>query len=66
MDNTVNEENIKLKLEIIKYKEAMEEIYECIDSFYDEGTPRCIYPELEKFAGYIQVIHKVAKNRLDR
>jgi hypothetical protein len=45
-------------------KEALQEISECIDGFYDNSNPKRLYPELVKFAGYISVMNKVCNDSL--
>lgn len=47
------------------YQESLEEIKDCIESFYDEGNPRRLFPELKKFASYINVMDKVVNEVLE-
>lgn len=49
----------ELKDENQMYKEALEEVRACVDSFYDNDFPRRLHPELVKFAGFIHVMDKV-------
>lgn len=49
----------ELKEENQKYKEALEEVRGCVDSFYDNDSPRRLYPELREYAGFIHVMDKV-------
>ena len=45
-------------------KEALQEISECLDGFYNNDNPRKLHPELSKFAGYINVMAKTCHNAL--
>lgn len=49
---------------IEQLKEALQEINECIDGFYDKSNPPRLHPELKKFAGYINVMSKVCREAL--
>lgn len=60
------EKNVELEQKNQTYKNALEEIIECIDGFYDHQEPRRLFPELRKFAGFIQVMDKVANDALKK
>lgn len=47
-------------------QEALQEVLECTEGFYDENSnPARLYPELSKFAGYINVIRKTCLEALN-
>ena len=50
--------------ENIELKEALQEINECLDGFYDNNNPKRLHQELRKYAGYINVISKTCKANL--
>lgn len=53
--------------EIQKLKEALQEILECTEGFYNENTnPARLYPELTKYAGYINVIRETCMDALKK
>lgn len=48
-----------------KAEEALIEVKECLDSFYDNTkTPSRLYPELKEYAGCINVMSRVCDNAL--
>lgn len=64
MSFTLEDQLKNLKEESQMYKEALEEVRACIDSFYDSDSPRRLYPELVKYAGLIHIMDKVAYEAL--
>lgn len=46
------------------YREALLEVQECMDDFWDNENPRRLHPELRKFAGPINVMGKVIRDVL--
>lgn len=50
--------------EIKKLKEALIEVKECVDAFYDNENPRRLHSELKNFSGVIRVIDKVTFDAL--
>lgn len=55
-----------LKNENQTYKEALVEVRECIDSLYNDESPRRLHPELAKFAGLIKVMDTVTLEALKK
>ncbi|MEK5070821.1 hypothetical protein [Sporosarcina sp. FSL K6-1508] len=45
--------------EIVNLREALEEVRACVDSLYDNDSPRRLHPELVKYAGFISVMDRV-------
>lgn len=52
------------KEEIKMLRETLTEVSECVDSFYEQGSPRKLYPELSRFAGTIHVMDKITRDAL--
>ena len=49
----------ELRDENKKLREALEEVRACVDSLYDNNSPRRLHLELVKYAGFINVMDKV-------
>lgn len=47
-----------------RYKEALVEVRDCIDMFYDNGTPRRIRPEFSSLVGFIHVMDSTCNKLL--